>query len=142
MKLQEFIQKHKKERKTLNKRLMLEVARRLRNLKHEEHYNQATWVAGTICGTTCCIAGHTLLAAGLTPKQLMRVDDGDGTPDLARRLLGLTDAQADRLFSADTSEWPEEYAARFMNTSPWGDERPSRVAADLLEAIAQGRVEI
>jgi hypothetical protein len=137
-------------RKTLNKALLLRTARRLRRLRHEEHYRQDTWGLRTACGTTACVAGHLILASG---RRLLHLDKGAGSPGLsacvmsgrteigvaeaATKLAGIPrDTYGILLFAADaTSRWPEPYRDRLLK-----GERPSRVAADYLEAIAAGQV--
>lgn len=116
------------------------------------------------CGTECCIAGHALLAAGATVKVkahdlhsdvffAFRGHRVDVVAEKAQRLLGLDDDTADVLFAA-ANEWPARYAERYDRAKQRMREagangttvparlRPSRVAADLLTAIAKGKVKI
>lgn len=149
MKLVEFVKLAIRPRKRKNKQLLLAIAKRLRSLKHEEHYDQDIWIKQTDCGTACCIAGWTVIEAGLTPKQAVRLDRGisvDGNDyldveDVARDLLGLKFSEGLNLFEMRGMGWPPPFAERFANAVHGrSEERPSRVAADLLEAIARGKV--
>jgi hypothetical protein len=66
--------------------------------QHPEEWNQGAW----FCGTAACFAGHSVLMNGwgVVYDWGMVEKDGEraGVERLARRLLGLTDEQADRLF--------------------------------------------
>lgn len=144
-------------RKTLNKALLRKVAARLRRLRHEEHYNQATWAAKRPggCGTAGCIAGHVVMVLGMRMKWLKGYDSPNYPSathcvnsrskkkqqieirDAAEKALGLTPMAADRLFSAHADGWPEEFRTRW-----YSEERHSRIAADLLDAIADGKVSL
>lgn len=94
------------------------------------------------CGTVACIAGHALLAAGLPLVSLARMERNGWSriPDAAQGLLGLTEDQADTLFDAECIDWPMEYKARYRATKNWIQR--AEVAASLLEAIADGTVEL
>jgi len=94
-----------------------------------KHY-QGDWVQVTECGTTACMAGWTTLLDGWVPELYRAGEHGDigsggWTADdctkgkekrdidmLARELLGLTGAEASRLFycSDDLSELYEHVA--------------------------------
>ena len=80
---------------------------------HPERWRQSTWLQVTGCGTVGCLAGNTVLHAGLTPVlselapyahvgAVTNVRDDDGLQrtirQAAQRLLGLSDDQADRIF--------------------------------------------
>lgn len=149
------------------------LARKLRRIRHEEHYNQGRWMQRTACGTSACIAGHAAAMAGYRPVR--RPDVGEGPyetiePDspmpvvvcaerpkakrklseVAREWLGLTHSQESALFSEFPDvDWPEPFAQRFDAAKHGaviegnnGVERPSRVAADLLDAIAAREVKL
>lgn len=154
MKTKEFLEMAAKKHRGLNRELIRKVAARLRNLRHEAHYNQMDWVRKTECGTTACIAGWACLEMGLSPKAMVDlVTDwrlnaviGEESPVslAARNLLGLSEEQAHALFSDNPDRvWPESYGDRF-DDAVYGEckERPSRVAADLLEAVAAGKVKL
>jgi len=154
MKLNEFIEKASRPRKRLNKALLKQVAARLRNLKHEAHYDQGEWAEKNECGTACCIAGWTLIEAGLSQRQLVTINEGDKTwneknaplrdqhfesavAGLAQNLLGLGSDQAYQLFSGGGRGWPDGYDDRYdAAVNGESNERPSQVAASLLDAIA------
>lgn len=151
MKLNEFLEIAQKPHDGLNVDLLRAVAARLQGLKHEKHYDQKRWAKKTACGTACCIAGWTLLEAGATQTQLLKIEDGielenEGythVGDLAANLLGLTDSQYERLFDEDAHGWPMEFAERFHNAVlKRSKERPSRIAAEFLTAIADGTVKL
>jgi hypothetical protein len=134
-----------RERKTLNRALLRKLARKLRRLRHEEHYRQGSYGQETECGTAACIAGHTVLMSGHNLGECYgqcvkggRVYDIHRT---AQRLLGLTDGEASRIFGAVALYWPSPYDWRYQ-AAAWGNskERPSRVAAEMLMAIAAGKV--
>lgn len=117
----------------LNKVLIRQVAQKLRRLRHEEHYNQAVVIAKTECGTAACIAGHTLI----------EIEKRNGASGDAAEALGLTVRKAARLFCPDPDfcaahRWPKAFAERWAGNK----ERRSRIAADLLDAIADGKVEL
>lgn len=163
------------------------LAKKLRRLRHEEHYDQSGWVEKTSCGTAACIAGHAALLAGykpfLTPgcsdftcfesncKRVShttfhseKMKDSEGKAErvdtIAKRFLGVAGAKARQLFSGEPdgagydkncnpvseTAWPAEYAKRWASAKGGdpaaGCERPSRVAADLLDAIADGKVKL
>lgn len=129
----------------MNRPLLRAVAKKLRGLRHEEHYDQNKVMVKTQCGTAACIGGwaatlapgvkvdwpfgsHVLTYKGRTVKESTLV--------FARRQLGISNQMARWLFSGGpTLAWPDAYAQRLT-----GGERPSRVAADLLDAIADGKV--
>lgn len=137
----------------LNKPLLRRLARKLRRLRHEEHYAQEVTAVKTSCGTAACIAGHTVdeLKYRLVFEPRLQHDRGDlaldeclhpmtGKPvsviEAARKELGLSQDAACALFSAyPTESWPEVYASRLARRDDT-KERPSRIAADLLDAIA------
>jgi hypothetical protein len=129
----------------MNRPLLRAVAKKLRGLRHEGHYDQTEVMVKTDCGTAACIGGW---AAKLAPG--VKVDWPFGKYNLtykgrtvkestlvfARRRLGINKRLASWLFSGGaTLAWPDAYAQRLA-----GGERPSRVAADLLDAIADGKV--
>lgn len=60
------------------------------------------------CGTAACIAGWAVaLSRGKTPKQIARLEH---IPEIGRKELGISDAQAERLFDASPfGEWPGQF---------------------------------
>lgn len=99
------------------------------------------------CGTACCIAGHGLLLSGytttlrpsafgcdpvrearfLTPKRRLVKNPGVS----AARLLGITESQADAIFSV--GEWPPRFQDRWNRAK-----RPqtrAKVAATVIDAF-------
>jgi hypothetical protein len=80
----------------MNLKLMLEVRRRV--LAEPETVNMNHFVRHLDCLTSCCIAGHTVVAA----KGMAFLDGLDKTQDpvdiVAARLLGITTREADYLF--------------------------------------------
>lgn len=140
MKLADFL-KTIRPRKTRNRKLLLATAKRLRALKHEEHYNQGIWATETSCGTAGCIAYHVVMSAGCPSHGALNLPFG--VKKTARVLLGLAPAEIETLFSDDGRNWPSAFGKRFDDTVCGRSiERPSRVAADLLEALAKGRVKL
>lgn len=137
MTVEEAIKKSKP-RKTLNKALLKKVAMRLRRLRHEEHYDQSVWGRRTSCGTAACIAGWTALEVGVSASDLCEGNGGKGNwaaEKLATLRLGLPDRWAYYLFHpTPTVMWPRLFRSRLLEPK----DRPSRVAADLLDAIADG----
>lgn len=88
----------------------------------------------------------------------MRGADGkvSSVESIAKRFLGVTGKKARRLFSAypadrvydenmqvlEITAWPKEFAERWNAALDFNKERPSRIAADLLDAIADGKVKL
>jgi hypothetical protein len=135
-------------RRSLNREALRKLARKLRGLRHEEHYSQGSWCNKTACGTAACIAGHLAIQAGLSPRVAHEVSGH--IAHVANRLLGPVNTS--RLFFAwpeipfgilDTDPaWPAPFSDRWR-AAKWNmGERPSRIAADLLDAIADGKVKI
>ena len=76
---------------------------------HPKEWDQYTFVETTHCGTTFCFAGHAVMMArpDVTVEDDRFLDrNGDEVcPEMeARRLLGLTDKEAHRLFYTFTSD--------------------------------------
>jgi len=138
------------------------LAQKLRRLRHEEHYDQSTWVSKTACGTAACIAGHAALLAGAKFTKcpcgcgesfVCTLDGQRATIDeVARKFLGLSYDQSMTLFTGAPYEvrgWPEPFRDRWSN-AVLGNvregnkkaERPSRIAADFLDAIADKKVKL
>lgn len=138
-----------KARKTLNKPLLRKLALKLRRLRHEKHYDQSNWGRDTECGTAACVAGWTVLMSGyrLANRYGKCTKDGHtySTSRVARWLLGLGPKAARRLFDAGGEMWPETWKNRMHTAALRSEmcepaERPSRIAADLLDSIAGGKV--
>jgi hypothetical protein len=114
----------------MNKKALLRTADRIE--KYPERYYQGTFGYKGPCGTVCCIAGHTMLAA---KKKLTAYPFNK-----AKNILGLTNKQASALFSGGCLGWPKEYYDRFRVA---GSKRErAKVAASLLRALATGKVTI
>lgn len=137
--------------------LLRKAAKNIRS--HPEKYNQNSFGTNTPdqskasdCGSACCIAGHILLVAGWTP-----IKNGNGqyhSPTGVTSMYASSAAKSQfgphvrgviaetHLFGdVETIEWPEEYKDRFEEADQDGDPKEmAAVAADLLEAIADGRV--
>lgn len=90
------------------------------------------------CGTTACIAGEACVMYGKarleygymvpTKKSLGRSYAWVDWEEEGRKLLGLTAAQADRLFcSADG--WPEPFASRYLKAKQEGDHQAAACVA-------------
>lgn len=126
------------------------LARTLRRLRHEEHYDQEEIATKTDCCTACCIAGFAVVQAGY------RLDFNPGEWDgmcrkgkngkrqeilnVAGELLNASHGShlSFDLFSGSPEyDWPEPYAGQWWA----GKKRRSRIAADLLDAIADGHVQ-
>lgn len=132
--------------KKLNVKLLREVALKLRRMRHSKHYNQEVWCEKNSCGTAACVAGWVLLMKGVDPKTIpYGMTDRPGK--LAARVLGLPRTSPGyegrrvvlNLFdSIPAYRWPEPYAERWLQSG----EKKTKIAADLLEAIADGRVRI
>lgn len=134
----------------LNKPLLRRLARKLRRLRHEEHYRQSTYISRTQCGTAACIGGHAAIEIGRQKVYDHAKKHGRiGELGAVRQILGLRNG---RLFAPDPREpwgeryntaWPELFAARWdARLRGESDERFSRIAADLLDAIADGTVKL
>lgn len=131
-----------------NVALLRRLARKLRRLRHEEHYDQASYGRNTNCGTAACVAGHALIESGY--KFLFGVGgnrqgiikdgktfDSFDVSDLAGIELGLSYGDSATLFSASpNSDWPEPFRSRWAESDDGGTERPSRIAADYLDHLA------
>lgn len=124
-------------------------AENLRTLAHElradpDSYDQTTLGEATPCGTVACIAGH---AARLAKKDGLSVPTG--ITDTAGEWLDLDSDESDVLFSANPDcckgvcgrgwprRWARRYTAALLGDTP---ESPAFVAADLLDALADGTV--
>lgn len=128
-------------------------AENLRILAHElradpESYDQSTLGRVTDCGTVACIAGHATWLSGEVPRG--KIADG---AEIARKWLGLDFDESEILFTAwpmkcsedcETCKgWPAGWGSRFLAAQS-GDspESPAHVAADLLDALADGKVSL
>jgi len=95
-------------------------------------WNQSNWILTTECGTVCCIAGKITIDAGWTPVwgfvgggEVVRRDGisddvsddvSSYASDVATRELGLTEGQAQLLFSgANTIEDLYSLAGQFTD---------------------------
>lgn len=88
----------------------IELARKVLDYieRHPDEHDQSSFANNntTMCGTTCCIAGHTMLLSGrytLDVRGLMFVDQSGrrescDADDIARDLLEMPAEDADALF--------------------------------------------
>lgn len=83
-------------------------------LAEPQTYNQAYFIEETPCGTTCCIAGHALLQAGVCSISEMKDLVPSFIATLAEEELDLTTNQRFRLF-ASPHDWPEPYRSRMID---------------------------
>lgn len=106
----------------MNVKLLRELQDKLRRMRHKKRFDMQTLIEKTDCGTAACIAGHTLLHLGYKP---IKEKDYDGRMEFdgyemtnsrgktvqiwpaARRELGLTQVQAEKLFQPES--WPVEF---------------------------------
>jgi len=128
----------------MNVEALKKTAAQLRNLSDPREYDQGSYMAnlrsevtGEVCGTRCCIAGHALKANGVIVENM---NDWDSIHTKAKNILGLDEYQAKRLFDGGAAGWPQEYWQRFHDAEVTSEQ--AEVAADLLDAIADGKVEI
>lgn len=115
---------------------------------HENAWDQGHWVRRTACGTTACLAGHTVLLAQRPVHGSLGPNDAGieymafatdqygsfvGIDEAAEDLLGLTYQQASRLFY-----W--EPVASGVNALDQLAERVLEVTGvDVSDAVAAGR---
>lgn len=126
----------------INKTLLRRVRNKL--LRVPEAYDQGTWGkrAKTPCGARACIAGHTLLEAGYTTKELFdgaRVDLQSGKKDWfdvqtnAAELLGLDYYESEIVFALRGREWPQPFKDEYKAAkNKW---TRARAAANYLNYI-------
>lgn len=107
-------------------------------MSHDAEVRRRRGVPEGYCGTAACFAGHVTLAAGAPPQWLYQARDrklpdwlrkmareqhGENieTSLVAIKLLGLTGAQADRLFY--TNRWPTALRLRYERAEAKDDHR-------------------
>lgn len=115
-------------------KLNLELLKKVRDRIAEipESYDQASFYgpdSRAPCGTVACLAGETIIANAKSVKQgiaalkrlAARTDAKDFcgfiTPAIPRRaatLIGLTEQEADKMFSGGVYGWPEPYKRQFQ----------------------------
>lgn len=140
---------------SLRVRRLRALAGRLRRLRCEEHFDQQIWMVRRPCGTAACVAGHALIMKG-GPRirkllaGLRRNDPGDyfASDDAraAAEYLRLSHPEAEVLFTSSPQLfWPEPFGSRWHRSyKRWRptyrdpSRRKSRIAADFLDAIADG----
>lgn len=92
-----------------------------------------TDISKNICRTACCLAGWTVINAGLCmdhnagvykSKRANAKQIGDA-PAVAQKLLGLTDRQAFDLFYP--SQWPREFCNYENNFNPSREDAVARI---------------
>lgn len=126
-----------------------------------EAYNQEHYGRVSPCGTACCIAGWICILSGkytarpLNERRLLTFFDAESGRHVeahgtAQSLLGLTDTEADRLFSATgTGIWPQPFSNEWCEVEKrWGvtgrDDRTSYadIAVRYIDYIIEnGRVD-
>src|SRR6185312_1523192 len=89
------------------------------------------------CGTTACIAGHICLASDVKWED-MEVGVR-GYAETACWVMGWHEGWSELLFY-DAMSWPNEYARRARHDD--SQEEKAKAAADLLDAIADGRWDV
>ncbi len=116
----------------MNVLLLRKVSTWLKRLRHTKHFDMTEWAEKTSCGTSYCVAGKVLELSGYKPRFKFDKDPYIGevasleflspkgknirSPQVtAARLLGITRAQAARLFFLDM--WPSQF---FSNTDDLG----------------------
>jgi hypothetical protein len=119
-------------------------AENLRRVAHElradpDSYDQTQW-ENPDCGSPGCVAGF----AELLIARERGWDSWKYIPsDLIAEWFGLDVFQANRLFHAEPfldGLWPEPFAGRYRAAMDGSGEPPAFVAADLLDALADGTV--
>lgn len=122
----------------------------LRILAHElradpDSYDQATFGRVSRCGSVACIAGHAeVLATG------RKIGHRKRTARIAAKWLDLTVYEEGKLFQPHPHDedwpdegWPEPFGKRWCEAAFFdGAEAPAHVAADLLDALADGKVSL
>jgi len=144
----------------LNKRLLRKVRNRIAEIP--ESYDQEVWYApngDAPCGTSACLAGETIIAAAPNAKigasRLKRYYNlpsagqtpfkfASRIPLRAMNLLGLTPAEAERVFDASGLDslcvrWPEPFAARFAKAKT-NKTRAKVAVAYLDECLKRGKM--
>lgn len=73
-----------------------------------QHWSQRSYMTFNECGTVYCMAAWTCLLAGLDVAQLLAGPDGCcAVYHTAKRILGLSDDQAEGIFLYEEDEWGE-----------------------------------
>jgi len=129
----------------MNVELLEKVEQKLRRLRHKRHFHMATWGEKNDCGTTACIAGHALLMEGykIPADQSFREHEQQFISpsgrmvkpfNAARKILGLTESQAEKLFAA--YKWPIRFGGGPCPDMDPND--PKRAAARIRHFIETG----
>lgn len=121
-----------------NTKVNIPLLKRLRTrflrMRHRKHFDMRTWADKNECGTSACIAGHTLLLAGYKLRRVVDEDDFEfvsprgrvvDPPTAARRELGLSK-------SVTGSEWSCGQRELFYDGSI---RTPKQAAARIQELI-------
>jgi hypothetical protein len=108
---------------------------RLRSPSVEDHFDLSTYITGRVeepigqaihqCGSTACIAGHAVAIANPTLVhnfELTSANYPKGYHQQAQRWLGLTEEQADELFT------PDAYEVKYDRVTP-------QIAANVLQQL-------
>jgi hypothetical protein len=129
-------------------------AENLRKVAHELRqfppgYDQRTWIETTDedCGTRACVGGHAELIMLRERGHAYDPDSCGIEQGAIERWLGLTMDQARTLFGAYPEirstgrAWPEPFGLRYREAiTGRSPESAAHVAADLLDALADGTV--
>lgn len=113
-------------------------------LRESDSYDQTMWVHH--CGAPACIAGHAAVLSlredemlnGTEIKTKARGVFREDVVHRAGRWLGLSQRGVECLFFPNSTFWPAPYDARFSRLKT--AKARARCAADLCEAIADGKV--
>jgi len=96
-----------------NIKLLRQIEKWLRTLRHKEHFDMDIWVKKDKCGTAYCIAGKALQLSGYKfdreTEELVRPDGSQfaGFNPEGCKVLGLNQQQASRLFMVEA--WPAKF---------------------------------
>lgn len=154
-----------------NLRALAQKLRRIRHEEHYNQgvWTERTTCGSVAClaGHAIVLAGFRTILDSQSEYGVKQFDEESG-PDpavcaigsdgkkvkrlslVARQWLGFTENQAETVFSeVPHAQWPEEFALRWtdacrgINRNGENEiERPSRIAADFLDAIADGAVKL
>jgi hypothetical protein len=96
---------------------------------HPESHKQSWWFAPGECGTAACFAGWAWMLAGNEPVKILLDRNHSNRNDVwefredVRKLLGLTEDEADTLFSAVNSRQALQLMVKdLVNGDELGDE--------------------
>ena len=105
-----------------NIKLLRQIEKWLRTLRHKKHFDMSVWVEKDGCGTVYCIAGKALQLSRYKfdkeTGELVRPDgcQFDGFRLEGRKVLGLNSQQASRLFLVEA--WPAKFCLTDDESDP------------------------